>query len=137
MILQSSIEAFKKSNPLIGTGGFESVFKLDNGSATAFVVLTKDGKYPLTFNQEGYPEDLLQKEILGVIERYYTFNDTKAGDDNHAIGPISVRRHEASMNRLKRQTRWLEVSIALLLMFLALIGVSIVFHIYGTISIYS
>ena len=69
MILGSCIEELKKSYPLVDTSGFENVFRLNDGSRNAFVVI-ESGGYPKIFNREGYPRELLEKETVGIIERY-------------------------------------------------------------------
>lgn len=82
MIFGSCAGELKKSYPTADTSGFEMVFRLNDGSKNAFVAVTNDGKYPSIFNNEDYPPELLEKEVIGIIERYCVPKDSAKHNDD-------------------------------------------------------
>ena len=99
MILGSCINELKMQYPTVDTEGFEMVFRLNDGKKDAFVAVTDDGKYPKIFNKEAYPQELLEREVVKILERYVPC------DDNDEYERDMLAAEEEAQDRLMRQKR--------------------------------
>ncbi|MBR1442314.1 MAG: hypothetical protein IJ583_02130 [Firmicutes bacterium] len=99
MILGSCINELKMQYPAADTSGFEMVFRLNDGKKDAFVAVTDDGKYPKIFNKEAYPQELLEREVIKILERYVPYDD----NDEHERDMLAAE--EEAQEHLMRQKR--------------------------------
>ena len=63
MLTQASIEALRTRFDASGLDGTETIYAARHENDVAFVAITPNGNIK-TFKSEGYPEDLLEQEIM-------------------------------------------------------------------------
>lgn len=72
MIINATIEEFKKLYPNNNISSYLKIFMLVNNGSKIFIVIFSDSKYPKIFSQDNnYSKSLLDKEIIDIIDRYY------------------------------------------------------------------